>query len=267
MIADKGYEHARKRLSACDYIDLFEQQKEYNAAVADMQTAWENHPFTKRSTPKTNEAMQQYLFDTISNSSLHGELSKKHTDASQTMYAGYHMAYNGGMAEKTQGCLSLYINPHTQALPEVLHIIDECIGDQEVNLKLNTEAFHTDLRPVQNKCVLYFDSDDYEGFTSVLRALEQREKDLKPLLQPGELSGLLGKLRIPLMPGMWFVERPSISSWDTKVNHLINDPDNKYARYMKTMNKTGVVPTRSQLLRSLQNMKSSRNPRMPGLSA
>jgi hypothetical protein len=127
-----------------------------------------------------------------------------------------------------------YINPRLDQFGLALAIIADCLKGTDALVKIHTRAIDAEVENSKvvpdNKIVILLDSDKPEQVNSFVKRLAERADDLGPLLRPESLAQVMCSLRIPLMPGLTFVERAprigkAFDSWDDTIREKLKIED------------------------------------------
>lgn len=263
------YTKLRKRVGKLDFPRLINHQAAYDKQVADVNVTYQKKVGSIQPSIKGEGEMTRMLDSIATNP----------TNIGRYQAGGKDHNFFYGKGNPSKGPLtSFYINPRLEQTEAVFKIIDACLADQDAQAKFHDEAFlHEAKQPerrTNDKIVIYLGGDNHAGISTFLKRLSERKKELQDLLKPEDFRSIMDDLRIPLTPGITFVERDGQSSWDTTKHLLLEDKDyfstvmDKWWAGFYHRGKQPIKPTELQY-RSATKLNdvlgARRMPKMPGL--
>ena len=266
QMGQRSFQDVRDQIANYRYSDLVKHGDAHDRARSAMQTARNRIGPPRQIDYNDKPAIQQYLFDSVSDPTLHGALNPANTSPEATVNAGYQLSYgNLDSAANTPGMTTFWVNPHIEDVPETMKILDQCLAGCNAQIKVHVDTLVSEAgKASSDKIVVYFKTDDGASINAFARRLHQLSDQLSPHLQPESLTADISAFRIPLAPGITFVERPNGNSWDTNVGMMVPNFWGRQ-RMLSEWREQGAMPNLNEFRRASRIDNPNRNPSMPGL--
>lgn len=265
LLGQHSFQSVRDHLAGYNYLDLMAQEERYNRAVRDLTRNRTSRMAPRKLDLTDGQALENYLFESVNDRSLIGKLNPKHTGPTATAHGGFSLHY--GNLETDVPLTTFWINPHIEDVPETIKILDTCLAGCNAQIKLHAASFIGEPgAATADKIVVYLKTDDKDSINTFTKNLHRNFDYLTPHLQPERFRDVIRSFRIPLIPGITFVERNNEYSWDTNYGNMMQNAhftgrDTMIERWAKTDKQPD-----PQLFRIFSQINDpSRNKRMPGL--
>lgn len=237
-IAANGYAKVREELRRMEFIDLLQYSQYYAHQVSALELAYRAQPVRQMPHVANLEELERFQSEIMLQNA-------KNASTNDGQYARYE-AKNSPRSKAEGPTLSIYINPRIECAAETVRILDHCLADCTGDMKTYfIEPDGTELgvqepdgivkeiseeNPLQqlrqgNGIVVYFSEKDLVSQNIFFHRLNAILPSLGPLLRPTGLRDIMCTAKIPLTPGITYVERGSGDSWDRQKENRWKTPE------------------------------------------
>lgn len=261
---EHDYREVRGALAECDYAQLIDRRDNFDKRRAALNNAHQTAHLQEMPisiNTKDTRALARLLLPYVTSKNRYGRAIDGSGEplTEEAMYNYGYLDYGSSIPEDSP-LATFYINPRTEHAGEVIALLDTILQKSDAQMKINTDGFEPGST---NKLVVYMRAGDVQTIDNFLKGLNTNLPYLNLWLEPMNFPK---SLRVPLHPGISFVERPNGQSWDTRFWDLLKNKE--VYRTVWPWNQSGQVPNRSQW-RAAINPKEGRgrNTHMPALLA
>jgi hypothetical protein len=269
LLKQSSYTSVRNDLAQLRYSDLIKYEENYNRRVDELDRVYQDqYPSAKPLRFSEQGEVNQYLFECANQPNLNGELQNK--NAQDTAAAGYQLNY-GKVVDASKSLTTFWFNPRVEQTAQVIKVLDAALQNTDAQVKVHVDGFTDALRPEArpgDKIVVYLEADNHTGINAFLSCIQSEGTPFLALMKPATFSGLIGQLKIPVSPGISFVERsPGGKSWDTTISDNVFETSSFWVSLRRQWFNDSVKPDEKEWRMAIRQTRSTRNRNMPGLTS
>jgi hypothetical protein len=213
-----GFSSFRRGLEGFSYPDLVNHEAEYNKHIpVGALTAQPLPEIRGKTSDEVHHVARSYFPKTMNGRGLRDK----------NVSGGWAVDYGNSVGDIRTPKTTFWINARPDKISEALHLLDECLQGCHAQMKLNTNALGKVAENPQERpsdlIAIYLNGTDEPSIQRLLERMAARQADITLLLRPEEFHKVMTTFRIPVTPGITFVERPDGNSWDTNYKTYMED--------------------------------------------